>query len=313
MAVFSDEPSPESPPTVPTAMRIVDARQSLEFVVPDGADGRRRHPLPGSSPDRKRTMAAAAADGEEEEEREEKATTAYPIVKRVKRTHVVPDVGATVRQMARAMGRRADLCLDLYPPVVRALSADRVSVFTVLDSAELGTQPFSLDNGMALQDTLDWWLRRYRQPRLPVARDALRLLKKHREPLGVRWEGRDLRVWTWPAEQRRDLVAVLRRILSALCHRGASDHRACAGSEHGWSDPADACIPCTRRLGEELLDTYKCFHLVDAYRRPLFHRSEATAAAAAVGQWPQLTFYRPSPVPASSHPADPVQPDACGQ
>lgn len=202
-------------------------------------------------------------------------------IPQVKRSHVVPDVGATVRQLGLSLGRRADLCPDLYPAVVRSLFGDRVAVFTVVDAPELGSQLFSLDNGMGLQDALDWWMRQYRRPRLPIARDAFRLLKKHREPHSVLWEGRDLRVWSWPAEVRPDLVRVLRYILTAMCHRRPDDptaRRECIGDDHHWSDPCDACAPCTRRFGEELLDTYKCFHLVDAHRRPLFVRTESVAA-----------------------------------
>lgn len=181
------------------------------------------------------------------------------------------------------MGRCADLSPDLYPPVVRSLFGDRVAVFTLLETAALGWQCFSLDNGMALQDTLDWWLRRYRRPRLPLARDALRLLKKHREPHSVMWEGRDLRIWSWLAELRSDLVFVLRRILTAICFRRtaptAPAPSSCVGDDHHWSDPFDACVPCTRRFAEELLDTYKFLHLVDANRRPLFRRLEAAVTA----------------------------------
>lgn len=139
-------------------------------------------------------------------------------------------MGASVRRVSKVLGQRADLCPDLYPVLVRHLIGGRLSIFSILD-VELG-QRFSLDNGMALQDTMDLWLRRYRPPRLPIAHDVFRLLKKHREPLNVLWEGRDLRIWTWPMEMKPEVINVVRRILQVVSTGVGMDQKPCIGEEH---------------------------------------------------------------------------------
>jgi hypothetical protein len=162
----------------------------------------------------------------------------------------------------------------------------RTSVFAVLD-VDLG-QPFSLDNGMFVQDTLDMWMRRFRTPRVPVIGDPLRLLKTHREPLSVIWEGRDLRIWTWPENLREVLANVTQRILSAVNLTNRSRRRStegnnddveaartdfyhgCIDDQHRWGCQDEICVPCTRRFAEELIDTYKCIDLIDVQDgRPL--------------------------------------------
>lgn len=205
----------------------------------------------------------------------------------MKRTHTVPNIGASVRRIARVTGRPCtDRCADLYPVLLRQLiGTQRTSIFAVLD-VEL-RQTFSLDNGMSVQDTLDMWLRRYRTPRVPVLGDPLCVLKKHREPLSVIWEGRDIRIWTWPGNLREVVANVTQRILNAVNltgRRGRNVHQddkeasededfphGCIDDQHRWGCLEEVCIPCTRRFAVELLDTYKCIDLVDIRDgQPLF-------------------------------------------
>ena len=74
---------------------------------------------------------------------------ATPFEYRCARTHSMVDVGTTVRKLAQE-GGTSDVT-HLIPLFLERLVEPRVCVFTLLGDP-LG-QPFSLDNGLALQDT----------------------------------------------------------------------------------------------------------------------------------------------------------------
>lgn len=187
----------------------------------------------------------------------------------------------------------ADFCPDLCGPVVRCLFVGRVSVFTVLED-RLG-QRFSLDNGMAIQDLIDVCLRRFRAPRCTLFQDPLAPLRAAREPHLIHWEGRDLRVWTWPPHLADPLVATARRLLCILrrgetlgtpydAPRPRSD---CPeGERHRWEGLGDVCIRCIRRAAEDCVDTYKCCDLVDNDGRSIFTRSVGTECVGIGGRLP---------------------------
>jgi len=188
---------------------------------------------------------------------------------RAKRTNSLPDIAANGRKWAAerpASGDEAAIGFEgLIPAVLRTLMRPRVTTFDLL-TTELGL-PFSLDNGVVLQELVLQrlpWVRAPRRSETDTDSAATtRRLWKERQPRTVWWEARTVRVWTWPAELRAALVEACRGVLA--CVRTAeprSDANRCGEEKHrGLEDLSAACAPCTWRLLEMLRGDYKCVSL----------------------------------------------------
>jgi hypothetical protein len=180
---------------------------------------------------------------------------------RAKGTTSLPDVAATARKWA-ADGEPFE---GMIPAVLRTLMRPRITVFDVL-SAEAGL-PFSLDNGVALQELvlqrLAWLGRAPKRSRsggdAAATTTASRRLWTERQPRTVWWEARTVRVYAWPAELREALAAACRGVLA--CARGTGGPERCPerGIHRGGLPGLEAaCVSCTRRRLEGLRADYKC-------------------------------------------------------
>jgi hypothetical protein len=230
--LFQPPPPPPPPPAEPMAVDDTAVASSSDYdSSPCAAAADLRLPPPSPSPLQLTANAVMIDDGRAAPCRrgvrsralmlygaDQIPDAAYEVVKKVKRTHTIPNVGATVRETARAMGRDEDLCSDLYPAVVRRLMDGRTSIFTVLD-AQL-QQRFNLDNGMALQRILEWWIKGYRPPRMPFAHDPLRDLKRHREPLAVHWGARTCGFPAAPGFRGKTIRPHVRGVKAGTCASG---------------------------------------------------------------------------------------------
>lgn len=169
---------------------------------------------------------------------------------RAKKFNSIPDVSASVYRWAEQQGSSDDPP-TLIPDFLHQLFQPRVTVFGLLASS-LG-QTFSLDNGLALQELLGYWLARHRKTKgkRQAGRDVggLGTLKQHRQAHVLWWEARMVRhrvlssaltsVHTWPREDEPLLVRMCTTLLETLgmVSEGSAP---CAGEHilHGdLSDP----------------------------------------------------------------------------
>jgi hypothetical protein len=152
----------------------------------------------------------------------------------------------------------------LIPLFLERLVEPRVCIFTLLmDSLR---QPFSLDNGLALQETTLLWLRmtpsgRKSGPELPML-----ALKRTKQFHTVWWEARCVKVWTWPMELKDSLVELCHTLLETL------SGNATECSKHGFekmtfqvrpvfNQTSDICHDCTHLMFDQLRLDYKCINL----------------------------------------------------
>ena len=123
----------------------------------------------------------------------------------------IPDVGATAQTLAKAtVGSDPS---KFVPNIIKNTPGMEISVFHILDE-EL-EQPFTLNNGMILQEALYYWLMNYRSS-CAAQFDVVHNLYQARESLLVWWEGRCVRIWCWPYEMRPALVCMTRCVLAVL-------------------------------------------------------------------------------------------------
>ena len=145
----------------------------------------------------------------------------------------------------------------------------RVSVFTILVS-HLG-QSFSLDNGIAMQELVLFWLKMHNSSRSRAATTSTpqSSLKKQKQFVWIWWEARAVRIWTWPTELKDALVIMCTNILAR-----ALDNRAVT-CQHGYNQQSfqhkptmvtldDICSCCTKSMMEDLRLDYKCLQFVNS-------------------------------------------------
>jgi hypothetical protein len=123
----------------------------------------------------------------------------------------IPDIGATAQSLAKATTGSDPI--KFVPNIIKNIPGMEISVFHVLDE-EL-EQPFTLNNGMILQEAMYYWLANYRSSS-PAQFDVVHNLYQARESLLVWWEGRSVRIWCWPYELRPALVCMARSVLTVL-------------------------------------------------------------------------------------------------
>lgn len=87
---------------------------------------------------------------------------------------------------------------------------------------------------------------------------SLVALRRERQPRAVYWEARVVRVATWPAELRPDLLAACRALVACMTTIPGGDVRPvpCAESAHRIGAAEEACHACTHRVLADLLDNY---------------------------------------------------------
>lgn len=138
---------------------------------------------------------------------------------------------------------------DPVPILIEQILAPRVSVFTILVD-ELGQQ-YSLDNGVALQSLVTYWLQLVQRPPGKRARTGhtdspLLVLKRERQARAVWWEARLVRIWTWPREVLGDLIALCRLLIDTVSGTDAGLSVCPVDQQHTVQKMEDVCAACTR-------------------------------------------------------------------
>ena len=169
------------------------------------------------------------------------------------------DIAATLRSVTGLTGT----VTPLVPGFLEQLLGPRVSVFTIL--VHDLNQPFSLDNGIALQELSLFWLRLFNvrrkdAPPLPTS------LRKNQQFLWVWWEARPIRIWTWPADLRTALVQFCRAVLVKSLHTEPPPCRHGYNQHNFHERPVlatvdDICAMCAKSMLADLQADYKCVEL----------------------------------------------------
>jgi hypothetical protein len=123
----------------------------------------------------------------------------------------IPDIGLTAQTLITML---PNMDRDtLIPHIIQNIPSMELSIFHILQT-EL-RQPFSLNNGMVIQEALYYWLVNYRCTFVDDAKKVCTLYRV-RESTLVWWEGRAVRIWHWPFEMRIPFVQMCHCVLNSI-------------------------------------------------------------------------------------------------